>query len=132
MRSSGDGDGLHLSGEVEGQARATCTYLLHSQLGPEVLPNHRRRWIGQLGYLCGPCCSHWPSSPLRPCEVFKGSEGAQSSTVAPLLRREYVEMEGIFNGNFGGGGSNDMCAASLVPSAVSGCEMFKNSAPQFL
>lgn len=58
--STGDGEGLHLPGEVEGQARATGTHLLYSQPGPEVLSNHRGWWIGQLApykLKWFPCCS---------------------------------------------------------------------------
>lgn len=45
---SGDGGGLHLPGEVKGQACATGAHLLHSQLGSEILPNYRWWWFRKL------------------------------------------------------------------------------------
>lgn len=52
-RSEGDGDGIHLPGEIEGQARQTGPHLLHSRAGPEVLPNYRWRGFGILSWRDG-------------------------------------------------------------------------------
>lgn len=49
-RPEGDGDGLHLPGQVEGQARQAGPHLLHSRPGSEVLPNYWWRGLRVLSW----------------------------------------------------------------------------------